>query len=183
MEMNMTCRSVRIRHLSRRLFLLLPLILLVAGLASRPSQADDPASDRQPRAFLQAIYAHYIGGDNAPGLNMDTDDDYKRYFSPAMAKIMIEAHKHATPDEVPAWGDFDFFVDAQEWIIASVKIDVDDKPASGQTQGSDRTQVRVSFVNEGKPVTVLLDLLHVNDGWRIDNIHWGNKTLRHIYTQ
>jgi hypothetical protein len=177
----MTCLSVCLRPLSRRLFLLLPLILLATGLASRPSHADDPASEA--RAFLQPIYAHYIGGDNAPGLNMDTADDYKRYFSPEMAKIMVEALKRATPDEVPTWGDFDFFVDAQEWIIPSVEITVDDKPVNGQAQDGDRTQAKVSFVNEGKPVAVLLDLLRVNGSWRIDNIHWGSRTLRHLYTQ
>jgi len=173
----MTSLSVCTRHLSRRLLLLLPLLLLVASLLPHPGRADEPASNQGPRAFLQAIYAHYIGGDNMPGLNMDTDDDYQRYFSPEMAKIMIEARKRATPDEVPAWGDFDFFVNAQEWIIPSVTITVDDKPAS------ETTQATVSFINQGTPVTVLLDLLRVKDVWRIDNIHWGNKTLRHLYTQ
>jgi hypothetical protein len=136
------------------------------------------ADDQGPRAFLQAIYATYIGSDTTPGITLQNDADIARYFTPEMAQIMITAQKKAKPDEVPNW-DFDPFVNAQDWIIPSVKIDVDEAAAIA----AGKTTAKVSFVNQGTPMIVILDLAWTKDGWRINDIHWGDETLRHVYTE
>jgi hypothetical protein len=154
------------------------LCLLTAGLAPRPGHAEGIVQNQGPRAFLQGIYALYIG-DNAPGMGINADPEpgpIKQYFSPELAQIMISAYQKNTSDYVEDWED-DFFVENPDWVIASVKIEVNDKPSG------ERVKAKVSFVNEGGPNTILFDLVRIAGIWRIDNIDWGDKTIRQIFTR
>lgn len=133
------------------------------------------AADQTPRAFLQAIYKHYIGT-NTAGVKLDSDADYHRYFTPELAKIILDdIAKSQKNDDVPTL-DGDPFIDAQDWSIKKVQIDVDDK-------ATDKTVGKVSFKNLDKDETVTLDLVKIDGAWKIDDIHWPEDSLRGLYKQ
>ncbi|HVJ42821.1 MAG TPA: DUF3828 domain-containing protein [Dongiaceae bacterium] len=133
------------------------------------------AAEQSPRAFLQAIYQHYIGT-NTSGVKLDEDADYRRYFTPELAQMIISDNtKAAQNGDIPTL-DGDPFIDAQDWSIGKVQIDVDDK-ATG------KTVAKVSFKNLGKTETVTLDLVEVDGAWKIDDIHWPEDSLRGLYKQ
>jgi hypothetical protein len=74
--------------------------------------------------------------------------------------------------------DFDPFLDAQEWDIATFDIMVSDAVAG-------KAQATVKFVNLGQVMTVVLDLVQVRNAWRIYEITWLQngkaETLRKIF--
>jgi hypothetical protein len=74
--------------------------------------------------------------------------------------------------------DFDPFIDAQDWEIASFDIAVNDG-APGKAAAT------VKFTNIDKPVTVRLDLVKLKNDWRIADITWlrdgKEDSLRKIY--
>jgi len=133
------------------------------------------AADQTPRAFLQSIYKHYIGT-NTAGVKLDKDADYRRYFTPELAQMILDdIAKSQKNDDVPAL-DGDPFIDAQDWSITKIDIDVDDK-------ATDKTVGKVSFKNLGEAKTITLDLVKIDGAWKIDDIHWPEATLRSLYKQ
>jgi hypothetical protein len=157
------------RHLPMLLLSVLAFLLL--GFAPQAAQA----AAQTPRAFLQAIYQHYIGA-NTAGVPLDSDADYRRYFTPDLAKIILDdIAKAQKNDEVPTL-DGDPFIDAQDWSIPKVQIDVDDK-------ATDKTTAKVTFKNAGTPETITVDLMKIGGAWKIDDIHWPEASLRGLYKQ
>lgn len=133
------------------------------------------AAEQVPSAFLHDIYKQYIGT-GTPGVKLDGDADYKRYFTPAMANIIIADNAKANQvGDIPTL-DGDPFIDAQDWLITGIKIAVDDK-------ATDKTVAKVSFKNNGEAETVTLDLVKVDGAWKIDDIHWPEDSLRGIYKE
>ncbi|HWU01064.1 MAG TPA: DUF3828 domain-containing protein [Terriglobales bacterium] len=158
----------------RRPFLALALSALAFLLLALAPQAGHAAA-QTPHAFLQAIYQHYIGT-NTAGVKLDSDADYRRYFTPDLTKIILDdIAKSQKNDDVPTL-DGDPFIDAQDWSISKVQIDVDDK-------ATDKTVAKVSFRNSGTPETITLDLVKIDGAWKIDDIHWPEASLRGIYKQ
>jgi hypothetical protein len=150
-------------HFGAAMALLFTLLLATQGPAR--------AADQSPEAFLHSIYDHYIG-DKARGVPFDTNADIRRYFAPALAKLIIDDRK-AAKGEVSAL-DGDAFVDAQDWQIASIDIKVE--PAA-----QDKALGVVSFTNLDKPETIKLQLVKLKGGWKIDDIAWPEGTLRGLY--
>jgi hypothetical protein len=152
------------------------MILGAAGAAIvRPAMAADPAAT----AFVQAIYATYIGKD-AKGVALDKDATIRRYFEPSLAALMIkDAHDAARKGDAPNL-DGDPFIDAQDWDIKNFDIAVSDDSA-------DKATATVKFVNVDKPQTVVLALIKLKDGWRIHDITWQHdgkpETLRDLYVR
>jgi hypothetical protein len=76
--------------------------------------------------------------------------------------------------------DFDPFVDAQDWEIASFTVAVTDA-------GADKATATVKFTNSGKASTVVLDLVKIKSDWKITNITWtphdNPNNLRALYAQ
>lgn len=73
--------------------------------------------------------------------------------------------------------DFDPFVNAQDWQIASVNVTTD-----GVVANSHAT-VRAHFVNGATEDEVVYDLVWEGGGWRVDNIRNASWDLRQIVTQ
>jgi hypothetical protein len=134
------------------------------------------AAEPSAKSFVEAIYAAYTGK-NGDGVSLDTDADVKRYFEPKLAALIIKDRKDAAKrGDVPTL-DGDPFVDAQDWQIDAVDIDLLDTAV-------DKANAMVSFMNVDRQTTVVLELVKLKEGWRIADIAWDhNETLRELFTR
>jgi hypothetical protein len=149
-----------------RAALLLPALLLAGFLMVTPGFA----AEQSARAFLESIYARYQGID-PEGVALSTDEDLNHYFTPELARKLAEDSRAAqAKGDVPEL-DGDPFVDAQDWQLTDLKIDVDDA-------ATQKTTAKVSFENQGQPVTIRLDLVKIGADWKINDIHWPKGSLR-----
>ena len=156
--------------LKRRHIVLAP---LWGALAARAIAADASA-----RAFVAAIYDAYVGK-TGNGIALDSNQKIQRYFEPSLAaairKDQTDAEQH---NDAPAL-DFDPFVDAQDWEIAAVNIEVRDT-------GPNKASATVKFTNADKPTTIMLDLVRINNAWKVNDITWSRdgstSTLRGLLT-
>jgi Protein of unknown function (DUF3828) len=148
---------------------------LSAGPALAPTAAG--AADATALAFVTDIYAAYKGKD-AKGHPLDDERAIRRYFEPSLATLMVKDQKIAAKRGEVGLLDFDPFIDAQDWEIATFDIAVDDG-APGKATAT------VKFSNFDKPVTVRLDLVKLKNEWRIADITWLRdgkaESLRQIY--
>ena len=135
------------------------------------------AGDASATAFIAAIYNSYKGKDSK-GAWLDTERAIRRYFEPKLAALMAKDQRTAARRKDVGSLDFDPFIDAQDWDIASFDIAVSDAVAG-------KAQATVKFVNLREPTTITLDLVQANNAWRIYDITWlrdGKKdTLRKIF--
>ena len=157
--------------MKRGLFVLLASILFaLAAVLVRPAAADDEA-----QRFIASIYAQY-GAPDTPGVVLDSKEALEKYFVPELAAMIDTDVVAAERENRPPALDGDPFVDAQEWDIKNVAIVVrDDAP--------EKAVAIVSFFNLGEPRQVELDLVKLDAGWRIDDIHWREGTLRGVYKE
>ena len=145
------------------------IIALAATAAAHPVLAAEASA----QDFLAAIYAHYKGK-NAKGVPLSDKGAAARYFTPELAHIMdADAKAAAKKHEVGAL-DGDPFVDAQDFEITDVKIDV-------KESAPDKSTGTVTFKNFGKDTTVTYDLVKLKQGWRIDDIHMPSGSLRALF--
>lgn len=148
----------------------------IAGAACAIS---DPALAAEPSArdFVTAIYDAYKGKD-AKGRPLDGDAAIRRYFEPKLAGAMIKDRRAASRRREVGTLDFDPFVDAQDWEIASFDIAVNDT-------GPGKAAATVKFANSGSNSIVVLDLINIKGDWKISNITWTPhekpNTLRGLY--
>ena len=159
--------------LNRRDALLLG--MLAATLAGVPAVAADSSA----RAFLIAIYNAYKGK-NGNGIPLDSEATIKRYFEPSLAALIFKDQKDAeTRGDAPTL-DGDPFIDAQDWEISAFDITVSET-APNKATGT------VKFQNVDQPVTVILELVKLREGWRIADITWQrdneSSTLRGLFVQ
>ena len=150
---------------------------IMLGAACATIAAPATAADASARAFVTAIYDAYKGK-NGNGVPLDTDRAVQRYFEPSLAALIIKDQKDAARrDEAPVL-DTDPFVDASDWDIDAVEIAVSDT-APGKASAT------ISFNNRDKPTTVVLDLVKINNDWKISDITWKRagetKTLRGLF--
>lgn len=146
------------------------LLALVIGSA-QARNADDGA-----KAFLNAIYATYVGNSagTAKGVVLDSADSVRRYFSPGLASLIIEDNPAlGQPGEAFVTGS-DPFVGRGSWDIANLSIEI-------KESGPVKAVGTISFTNFGLPEAVEVELLKVGDDWRISEIKWGSLTLRSLY--
>ena len=155
--------------LSRRSFTL--------GTACAALIAPARAGDASATAFITAIYDSYKGKD-AKGTTLDNERTIRRYFEPKLAALMTRDQKAAAQRNEVGALDFDPFLDAQEWNVTTFDIVVSDAAAG-------KAQATVKFVNLGRVMTVVLDLVQVRNAWRIYEITWlqngKTETLRKIF--
>ena len=151
-------------RLSRRCFL-----ATAALLAAGPLAAAGPSA----LSFLASIYDAYGLGKN--GIPLDDEAALRRWFSPSLADL-IQADRAAAAqvDDVPML-DGDPFIDAQDGDITDISLKVDDV-------GGGKAVGHVSFRNSGDPRSIVLELLQTPAGWRVDEIDWGDTSLRGLYT-
>lgn len=151
--------------LSRRRFFLIG----VAMLGAMPVAA----AASSPLAFLASIYDQY--GSGKDGVPLGDEAALKRWFSPSLAQLI--QHDRAIADEaddLPSL-DGDPFVDAQDWDITDLSVKAEDL-------GGGKATGHVSFRNFGEAKSIELDLVETAAGWRVDDIHWNDASLRGLYT-
>jgi len=148
---------------------LLGAIFLFTSLAGAPPLR---AAEASPEAFLKSIYDRYIGdAKKALGVPLDSDRKIRRYFTPALAALIIKDQREAAKRKETPTLDGDPFVDAQEWEIAALDIAV-------SRAAADKALATVNFRNFDKPVTLRLELIQLKDAWKIGDIQWNDGTLR-----
>jgi hypothetical protein len=143
--------------------------LILAAFCALPLAVQ--AQAQSPESFLQSIYDPYLqhGFKGQPYWQVD------RYFATGLARaIEADMREAKRRSEVPAL-DGDPFLDAQEWdvenLAINVKTDDDGQKATGE----------VSFDNLGKHTQVTLDLLRTGMGWRIADIKSPSGALSDLY--
>jgi len=153
--------------MKRRALIAIVFFAFAASLAA-PAAADDEA-----QRFVASIYARY-GAPDSPGVVLDSREALEKYFVPDLAATIDADSIAAEREDRPPALDGDPFVDAQEWDIKNVAIVVrDDTP--------EKAVAIVSFFNAGEPRQIELNLVKLESGWRIDDIHWRDGTLRGLY--
>jgi hypothetical protein len=128
------------------------------------AQSDAARADPAAKSFLEKIYAAYKGK-NSKGVLLDSDAKLRLYFEPSLAALMIKDRKEAARRHDVGELDGDPFVDAQEWEIGPVTIEVTDT-------APDRASATAKFENDKMPTTVVYDLVKLKQGWRIAEITW-----------
>ncbi len=150
-----------------RLFLLGALALASAD----PAAAQDPAA----RKFLDGIYAAYATP-NSPGTRINSKALLDRYFTPALAALIDRDARQAKLKNEPRELNGDPFIDAQDWDMKGLMIDV-------REAGRERASATVKFANFGEARELRLDLVKTAAGWRIDDIQWREGSLRRLYAK
>jgi hypothetical protein len=147
------------------------MVLLCAGLIVAATAAT--AQGASPLVFLEGIYKAYRG-DNAKGFDYSRPEVIRRLFAPQLAKAIVKDFAAARKkNEVPALNG-DPFIDAQDWEVADLKVEVRDAVSRSATGV-------VTFTFSGKPRTVTLDLVRTGKGWRIADISAPSGSLRELY--
>ncbi len=148
---------------SRRLFLLSGLALLAACLPPASARAQQAARD-----FVAGIYKFYVGN-NAEGIPLDSPLIGK-ILTPGLRKLIDDDAALAEKRNEPPELNGDPFIDAQDWLVTDLNIDVKEQ---GRAAGA-----RVTFKNAGEDRTVTLTLVKTRAGWRVDDIVGATGSLR-----
>lgn len=137
------------------------------------------AADQSARDFVTAIYDAYKGKD-AKGHPLDDAAAIRRYFEPALAALMIKDQNAAAKRGDVGALDGDPFIDAQDW-------DIKDFDTAVAESAPGKAAATVKFTNLGTPKTIVLDLIKLKSGWRINEITWQrdgkSETLRALFRQ
>ena len=131
------------------------------------------AEGTSPRAFVDAIYKPYLAK-KYKGADYSKPANLRRYFEPKLAgAIIADMAAAGKRNEVPTL-EGDPFVDAQDWEIADLAIDI--KPV-----GPTKARATVDFTNFRKPKTVTLELVKTAGGWRIADIMAPSGSMRQLF--
>lgn len=143
-------------------------VLLGGGLVTALSGTEAMAQ-ATAQAFVETLYRPYLNA----GFQGQPYGDTARFFVPALAQAMDRDNREAKRrNEVPTLNG-DPFVDAQDWEISKLSIDV--------TGSGDTATARVSFQNFGEARRVLLELVKTPAGWRITDIKAPSGSLKALY--
>jgi hypothetical protein len=125
------------------------------------------------QAFLEGIYKPYLTKESK-GTSLASDAEIRRYFASPLADAIIEDFNAAAKRQDLPLLNGDPFIDAQDWEISDLRIDV--KPA-----GAKWATGTVRFTNMKEREMVALDLVQTPDGWRIGEIRSRSGSLRALY--
>lgn len=143
--------------------------LVLAGLVAALAVTNASAQAATAQAFVESLYRPYL----TKGFQGQPYDDTARFFVPALAQAIDRDNREAKRrNEVPTLNG-DPFVDAQDWEISKLTVDV--------TANGDAATARVSFQNFGEAKQVLLELAKTPAGWRIAEIKAPSGSLRALY--
>ena len=139
------------------------LILALLGAADASAQA------ATAQAFVENLYRPYLD----KTFKGQPYDQTARFFAPPLAQAMDRDYREAKRrNEVPTLNG-DPFIDAQDWEISKLSMDV--------TTNGDTATARVSFQNFGEAKRVLLELAKTPAGWRIAEIKMPSGSLKALY--
>lgn len=144
-------------------------LMLGAGLVAALSGSNALAQAATAQAFVEALYRPYL----TKGFSGQPYDQTARFFVPALAQAMDRDYREAKRrNEVPTLNG-DPFIDAQDWEISKLSINV--------TTNGDTATAQVSFQNLGKAKRVILELAKTPVGWRIAEIKAPSGSLKALY--
>ena len=144
--------------------------LIAALVAAAPGSF---AQDAALKRFVDGIYVNYRTP-NSPGTRINSKVLLARYFTPSLAALIERDAEQAKAKNEPPELNGDPFVDAQDWDIKGLAVDLSES-------GKDRATATVKFSNFGEAREVRLDLVKTAAGWRIDDIQWREGSLRGLY--
>ncbi len=143
-------------------------VLLGSGLVTALSGTEAMAQ-ATAQAFVESLYRPYLNA----GFQGQPYGDTARFFVPALAQAIDRDNREARRrNEVPTLNG-DPFVDAQDWEISKLSIDV--------TASGDAATARVSFQNFAEARRVVLELVKTPAGWRIADIKAPSGSLKALY--
>ncbi|WP_422036512.1 DUF3828 domain-containing protein [Reyranella sp.] len=143
--------------------------VMLGGLVAALAGTDVLAQAATAQAFVESLYRPYL----AKGFQGQPYGDTARFFVPALAQAIDRDNREARRrNEVPSLNG-DPFVDAQDWEISTLSIDV--------TANDDAATARVSFQNFGEAKRVVLELARTPAGWRIAEIRAPSGSLKALY--
>jgi len=152
--------------------------LIAAALAAAAAAAPAWSAGQTARDFVEAIYRAYRTPSemsaSGEGVAIDSPREVRRLFAPDLARLMIADAAAAAKKGDEAALDGDPFIDAQDWSISGVRVEIHDL-------GPDHAAAVVNFANFGKATQVKLELVRLRSGWRITDILWPEGTLRALY--
>ncbi len=137
-------------------------LAILAGLA-RSAEAQTGA-----QAFLDALYRPYL----TEGFAGQSLDRPEQYFSPAVAQAITRDAREAARREEPPVLNGDPFIDAQDWDVRDLVV------SASEIEPGRRATGTVTFRNQGTPRRLTVDLVMTPAGWRIDDIHKADSSLR-----
>jgi hypothetical protein len=166
-----TVRATMLRFGRPEIWLAAGLLLAAAAIAETAALAQGAS----PLTFLEQLYKPYRANKNAKAVDYSKPDTVRRYFGPELAKAMLRDRTDAKKrNEVPLLNG-DPFIDAQDWEIADLKIEMQPGTTRRNATGV------VTFTNAGEPRAVTVDLIKTGDGWRIYEINAPSGSLRGLY--
>ncbi len=121
------------------------------------------------QAFVESLYRPYLGKGFRGSLTTRRPASSCPPSPQAMDRDYREAKRR---NEVPTLNG-DPFVDAQDWEISKLSIDV--------TTSADAATARISFLNFGEAKRVVLELAKTPAGWRIAEIKAPSGSLKALY--
>jgi hypothetical protein len=145
---------------------------LLAAFVLFPLSGAAVAAEQSAHDFVAGIYATYEGKDSK-GVALDTRAKIARYFTPSLTKLMDDDRRAAAKRHEVGALDGDPFVDAQDWEVSDVAVDV--------KEDGNKAVATVKFKIFKEDRTVVLDLLKLKQGWRIDEIHMPTGSLRAVF--
>lgn len=144
-------------------------LVLGGGFVAVLSGTEASAQAATAQAFVEALYWPYL----TKGFQGQPYDQTARFFVPVLAQAMDRDYREAKRrNEVPTLNG-DPFIDAQDWEISKLSIDV--------ANAGDTATARVSFQNFGETKRVVLELAKTPAGWRIAEIKAPSGSLKALY--
>lgn len=139
---------------------------LVFALALSPFAARSGAAEnvpgRSPEALLRFVYGHYAGkGRDAKTFEWNRKPLVDALFEPVVARAIVQD----TPTGEVGRLDFDAFMGAQDFKIASYKL-------ASEEQSADQARVVASFKSLGQAKRVQYALVRNGGRWQIHDIRW-----------
>ena len=125
------------------------------------------AGFRTPESLIRNVYAHYGKGTAAFSNGLPRDDETARQFFDSSLRGAWTA-LHDAP--------YDFLVQSPTWRLDPISIAI-------PRRQFDRTDVTVTFDNEGRAVTLNFIVVNGPDGWVIADVESPHDSLRMFLAQ
>ena len=122
---------------------------------------------RTPESLIRNVYAHYGKGTAAFSNGLPRDDETARQFFDSSLRGAWTA-LHDAP--------YDFLVQSPTWRLGPISIAI-------PRRQFDRTDVTVTFDNEGRAVTLNFIVVNGPDGWVIADVESPHDSLRMFLAQ
>lgn len=139
----------------------------IALVAASFTAATACAGFRTPESLIRNVYAHYGKGSPEFSNGLPRDADSARQFFDSTLRAAW-----TSPHDAP----YDFLVQSPSWRLGAVSI------ATLRRQ-FDRTDLTVSFDNEGRAVTLNFIVVNGPDGWVISDVESPHDSLRMFLAQ